>query len=215
MRQEYISLRIFSPKISGLDDWLMKATRNLSDDSAAQVRTEIQEHYESTREAAMNGGATADEADLLALAALGNAGEANCQYRKVLLTSAEAKLLGKRDWGSRVSVIVLCAAMMLFHTGAIDVAWIFLIGGMGVGFLFLVPLLPIYTPRRSRVVRYAKWIVLTGMLVLPCWPGAFKFPWLLGLLAGYSLLPLYGDERMRISIRRKLPVAQWPKHLYL
>jgi general stress protein YciG len=41
-----------------LDSWLKQATRHLSKESVAQVRTEIREHYESAREAAMSGGAT-------------------------------------------------------------------------------------------------------------------------------------------------------------
>ena len=41
-----------------LDTWLKQATRHLSKGSVAQVRTEIQEHYESARETAMSGGAT-------------------------------------------------------------------------------------------------------------------------------------------------------------
>jgi GTP cyclohydrolase III len=62
-----------------LDNWLKQATRYLSKDSVAQVRTEIQEHYESAREAAMirPGGVTPEEADRLALAALGDAKAAN------------------------------------------------------------------------------------------------------------------------------------------
>src|SRR5436309_664777 len=86
---------------SGLDSWLKQATRNLSKTSAAQVGTEIGEHYESTREAAMGGGATAEQADELALTALGDAKTANRQYRQVLLTSAEARLLREGNWESR------------------------------------------------------------------------------------------------------------------
>ena len=79
--------------MTGLDSWLNQATRHLSVDSAAQVRTEIREHYESAWEAAVGGGAPADEAGRSALAALGDAKAANRQYRKVLLTSSEARML--------------------------------------------------------------------------------------------------------------------------
>src|SRR5579872_3588438 len=86
---------------NGLDRWLKQATRHLASDSAGQVRGEIREHYESAREAAINNGATAHQADQLALAALGDAKTANRQYRKVLLTTAEARLLREGNWESR------------------------------------------------------------------------------------------------------------------
>jgi hypothetical protein len=84
--------------MTGLDGWLKQATRHLSRDSAAQVRTEIQEHYESALEAAMSGGASTEEADRLAVTALGDAKDANCKYRNVLLTSAEARMLREGNW---------------------------------------------------------------------------------------------------------------------
>src|SRR5882724_848375 len=87
--------------MTALDIWLKQATRHLAQASAAQVRGEIQEHYESAREAAMSSGASADEADRLAVAALGDSQVANCQYRNVLLTSAEARLLREGNWEAR------------------------------------------------------------------------------------------------------------------
>jgi len=42
-------------------------------------------------------------------------------------------------------------------------------------------------------------------------PDALKFSWL--LIA--SSWPVVWVEWTRNSIRRKLPVARWPKHLYL
>jgi len=42
---------------------MRQATRHLAKDSSAQVRTEIQEHYEEARNAALIGDATADESD--------------------------------------------------------------------------------------------------------------------------------------------------------
>src|ERR1700676_2324246 len=87
--------------MTGLDSWLKQATRQLSRDSAAQVRTEIQEHYESALEAAMSGGVSAEESDRLAVTALGDAKDANCKYRNVLLTSAEARILREGNWEAR------------------------------------------------------------------------------------------------------------------
>ena len=209
----------------GLNRWLKQATHRLPGDSAVQVRTEIREHYESARDAAINGGATADEADQLALTALGDAKTANRQYRSVLLTSAEAKLLREGNWESRVicsrglvrpllfcmPAIALLAAMALFRAGAGEVARVLLLGSVGMGLLFVAPFLPVYTPARSRIVRYVRWAVLTGLPILAFGADALKFFWL--VIA--CLWPVAWVEWKRISIRRKLPIAQWPKHLYL
>ena len=88
--------------MSGLDSWLRQATRHLAKDSAAQVRMEIQQHYESARDAAIHAGATAVEAARSALIALGDARTANRQYRHVLLTSAEPRMLRDGNWEARI-----------------------------------------------------------------------------------------------------------------
>ena len=81
-----------------LDCWLEQATRRLSKDSAARLRTEIQEHYQSAREAAISGGASQGEANRMALIALGHAKTANKQYLRVLLTASESGTLSKTWW---------------------------------------------------------------------------------------------------------------------
>ena len=208
-----------------LENWLKQATRQLSSDSAARVRTEIQEHYESAREAALSGGATTEEADRLAVTALGDAKTANCQYRNVLLTSAEARLLNEGNWEARavcssaglkwmlfaLPVCALAAAVVLFLKGDIATARILLSGGIAMGLMFAGPFLPVYTPRRGRIFRWAKWVVMLAMLGVAFGPDAFRWSWLL-----FSCLwPMAWVELRRVSIRRKLPVGQWPKQLYL
>jgi hypothetical protein len=208
-----------------LDGWLKQATRHLSRDSAARVRTEIQEHYELAREAAMSGGASADQADLSAVTALGDAKTANCQYRNVLLTSSEARILREGQWEARavcsrpwakwvllaVPAAALLAAGTLFFKGNLDVARILFVGGIGMGFLFGAPFLPIYTPARARVFRALKWMVLLGILGLSFGADALRWSWLLMS----TLWVVFWIESTRESIRRKLPVADWPKQLYL
>jgi hypothetical protein len=56
-----------------------------------------------------------------------------------------------------------------------------------------------------------KCAVLVGMLLLAFGPDAFKWSWLLIS----CFWPFAWIEWTRMSLRRKLPVAQWPKHLYL
>lgn len=213
--------------MTALESWLTQATRSLSKDSVAQVRSEIQEHYESARAAALSSGATIDEdeADRMAMADLGDARIANCQYRKVLLTSSEARILREGNWEARaicsrpwlkwlllaVPVAALFAAAVLFFKGASSLGWTLVAGGIGTGFLFAAPFLPVYTPSRGRVFRCAKWVLLPAVLLLAFGPDTLKWSWLL-----FSCLwPMYRIERTRVSIRRKLPVAEWPKQLYL
>jgi hypothetical protein len=211
--------------MNGLEGWLTQATRHLSKDSAEQVRAEIGEHYESAREAARHSGVSAEEADRIALTALGDAGTANCQYRKVLLTSREARQLREGNWESRavcsnrlmksllflMPASAILAGELLSLRGSTDLARILLVGGVGMTVLFSLPLLPIYTPKRARIIRYVKWAVLLGMLTVAFGHDALKLSWL--LLS--SLWPMIWIEMTRTSIRRKLPVSEWPKHLYL
>ena len=68
--------------MSSLYLWLLDATEGLSAESAAQVREEIQQHYDSACEAG------APAADVIR--ALGDPRAANRAYRKVLLTKREA-----------------------------------------------------------------------------------------------------------------------------
>ncbi len=203
-----------------LETWLKQATRHLSRDSAARVRTEIQEHYESAREAAMSSGSTAEEANRLVVTALGDSRAANRQYRKVMLTSAEARILCEGNWEARavcsrpwlkwsllaMPVATLVAAAAFFLVGALDTARILLAGGITMGLLLLPPFLPLYTKWRARVFRFVKWAALIAIFGL-----AFQWSWL--LIA--CLWPLAWVELRRIAIRRKLPVADWPKQLYL
>ncbi len=208
-----------------LDSWLKQATRRLSRDSVAQVQTEIQEHYESALEGAIGRGATAEEACQLAVSALGDAQVANRQYRKVLLTSAEARALRQGNcearavcsrplakwWLFTLPVAALAASAAAFLAGNVALARDLLIAGMATGLLFTGPFLPVYTPVRGRIFRVAKLVVLVGAIALCIGSSALRLSWLLIP----SLWPLFWIEWTRYSIRRKLPVAKWPKQLYL
>jgi hypothetical protein len=208
-----------------LESWLTEATRGLSRDSAVQVRGEIQEHYESAQEAAMSAGATAEEADRQALAALGDARKANCEYRKVLLTTAEAKILRQGNWEARafcsrgwlkqtlvaLSFAALIAAEIFFVRGATEIARIVFVLGLGIGIFFAAPMFPVYTPARSRIYRVVKWIVYVAMLAFAFGADALKWSWLLIP----CLWPFFQIEWTRASIRRKLCVGDWPRQLYL
>lgn len=202
-----------------LEAWLGQATRHLSRDSAAQVRSEIQEHFDAARANAMECGASCDEADRQALEALGSARAANRQYRKVLLTSGEARLLHEGNWEARAVCsrrwLILVGALLLgagfYVANSIAMARLLLVGGMSMGLLFFAAFLPVYTPARSRVFRGVKWLALAGILVLAFWPMTLRW----SALMFSCVWPAVWVEWSRASIRRKLPVAKWPKQLYL
>jgi hypothetical protein len=208
-----------------LEPWLKQATYRLSADSAARVRTEIQEHYESARESAISSGISAAEADRLAVGSLGDAKTANRQYRKVLLTASEARLLREAKWERQVvcsrpllkwllralPAAALSFAAVAFASGESDVARLLLAGGLGMGLLLAAPTLPIYTPLRGRVFRYVKWAGLVAAMGLAFGPAFLEWSWLVAA----CMWPLAWNEWMQISLRRKLPVAEWPKQSYL
>ncbi len=209
-----------------LENWLAQATRKLSRESAEQVRREIEEHYEAAREAAMNGGASAADADLSAIAALGDAKAANCQYRRVLLTSSEASMLRKgnseanffcsRPWVKWMLLGIPLAtliggALPKFATDGVEAARDMISVAIGMSTLFLLPYLPVYTLSRGRIARAAKWMVLLAMFALIFGRQALQWSWLLIS----CLYPVFHIEWTRESIRRKLPVERWPKQLYL
>ena len=205
-----------------LETWLMRATCHLSATSAAQVRSEIQEHYESARDEALGGGATPEEADRRALASLGDARTAGRQYRKVLLTTAEDRLLRETTWEARafcssyrwllpLSAAVLCAGILFFIAGKTDLALPLVIGAAGMSLLFARPLMPINTPARARVFRGVRWAWLAAVVLFAVWPDPLKQSWFLVAIAW----PIVWVEWTLYSVRRKLAVAQWPRPLYL
>ena len=208
-----------------LSDWLNQATRKLSRESAEQVRREIQEHYDSERDTALACGSTSEQADRQALAALGDPRSANFEYRRVLLTAAEAKILRGGNWEAKafcahgtlrraltaIPALALIAAIACFATGRIELAKIAAAAVVTTGLLFAAPLLPVYTAPRARIFRIVKWAAIAGAFALIMGADAMKMSWLIFS----SLWPIAWIEWTRTSIRRKLPVARWPKQLYL
>jgi hypothetical protein len=209
-----------------LEVWLEEATRRLSKDSAEQVGAEIQEHYECAREAAVSGGASVEEAERSALAALGDAKTSNLQYRRVLVTASEERMLREGNWEGKlvcshpwikrllwaISAAALLASAASYYNGLHGLARGTLALGIGTGLSFTVPFLPIYTPSRSRVARVFLWAVKVGVWLVAFGPGTIRMDWLMLVLCLWHLASM---EWTRASLRRKLPVAKWPKQLYL
>ncbi len=105
-----------------------------------------------------------------------------------------------------LSIALLCGVAAFFLAGAIFVSRTLLLGWVLVGLMASAPFLPVYTPSRGRVFRVVKWVFLS----LTLWLGSTgRWP------SVSCLWPLAWVEWTRASIRRKLPVAEWPRQLYL
>ena len=189
-----------TPNVTPLDHWLSDATRGLSPESAARVRAEIQQHYDSACEAGSD-----------AIAALGNPRAANRAYRKVLLTEREAMLAPaltqpKRPSFQRILLsATLLTALVWWQTGK----------PLGPGFqpisiviFCTVPLrwfLPLTTLERSRIyfhVHVLRSIVVVG---LAWWYQGWIGALLLGVLC--FLFDYFSNYR-RLLIFRKLAAGQ-------
>lgn len=208
-----------------LEIWLTSATRHLSREAAAQVRTEIAEHVEASRDAALAAGASVEEASRQAVAQLGDPRAANCEYRRVLLTSEEARLLSKSSWEANAVcsrswikpasfaayLLLLLAAAGFALTGHASYATDALCIAFGMSPFLAMIFVPIDTPARGLLFRCARWIAMATAPLLILGPDAWKYSWL--LISCFA--PLAVTEITRASIRRKLPIQSWPRHLYL
>ena len=234
-----------TPNMTTLDTWLARATRQLSADSAAQVRTEISQHYESAREDAIASGAAGDEADRAALAALGDPRAANSQYRETLVTRSEARLLRSSACEARFFTGTPLRKRLLIlvpAAAATCAAVAYAIATVTAPFAMPFPSSVSANATASLVARVGiSASILTAILLaaplLPIYtPVRARFyrasKWLtvIGLSAllydrvhflewSWLLLNCFSFvawiELKRMSIRRKLPASAWPKHLYL
>jgi hypothetical protein len=208
-----------------LDSWLNQAVRRLSKDSTEIVRREIQEHYDAARDAALSRGIDPQQADAMALQALGDPRLANRQYRKVLLTKSEAAVLRNSVSESRMicssgwtkwvllstpgTLLVISAIAFAGHMNSLGRGVLIMAALMAM--FFLVPLFPIYTPARGRIFRVIKWLIFLGSIIALFGPASRDWTW----LTSCCFYPMFYTEWKRMMIRRKLPIAQWPKQLYL
>ncbi len=208
-----------------LDGWLHAAVRHLSKDSANQVRREIQEHYHATLEAALDKGIDPQQAEVMAVQALGDPGVANRQYRRVLLTKSEASVLRQSNAESRMicstgwikwtllsspGILVLLSAIALaMHLPSL--ARGVLVMGALMAIFFIAPFLPIYTASRGRIFRLIKWGMMIACVLVLFGIDGWNWAW----LNACCFYPVLYMEWKRMMIRRKLPIGQWPRQLYL
>jgi hypothetical protein len=139
----------------------------------------------------------------------------------VLLTVVEAKHL-RRLAGEAGAVcqrralrsiliampILLVGFAALYYPYSARIAQGALLVGLITGPWLTGTVLPIYTRTRSRIYRVVKWAVPIAACVL--FGGSHTYLLLPGALGSSAYF-----EFVNYSLRRKLPVEQWPKALYL
>lgn len=210
--------------MTNLDKWLDAATRGLSEESAARVRAEISDHYQLAYEAAIANGASAEQANLAVIAALGDAKSENREYRRVFLTVWEQRLLdsmrnkfpglppGRVKLGKTLAAILMIEAFGMIATGIYKdpsrASTLFFLAPM-IAIPLIARVLPISTPGQGRMFRVAQWsFLLIGAFLA----ATFGAKYATGFV-GVFLMTAY-FQRTYASIRRKVPVSQWPKQLY-
>jgi hypothetical protein len=195
-----------------LDQWLSVATRGLCEAAAERVRTEIGEHYACALESAGTVDVNPLDAERRTVAALGDPKIANREYRRVLLTAGEDDLLrGLTSWWASwgwllMGIPLLLAAVALKNSALIYVPAMVLIEGVLRDF----PARPI---RAGWMVRIARWGTLAICLTL----------WFVGIRAGapqvamvvFVAVTIAHREYKYAVLRRKVPVEQWPRWLWV
>ena len=182
-----------------LEQWLSDATRGLSTESAARVREEIQQHYDSACEAGDD-----------ALAALGDPRYANRAYRKVLLTEQEAMLApalaqSKRRRLQSLLLGLALMALILWPMGKHHGPGFWPITAAILCFAPFYWLFPPNTLERSRTNIYIT-AVRDILLVAIFW---WFYGWMGALSLGAILFSMgYFINSGRLSIFRKLAAGQ-------
>ena len=200
-----------------LEQWLEVATRGLCDSAAARVRAEIGEHYLSAIESAGSAGVDQRDAERRALHALGEAKVANRQYHRVLLTESEARTLSRLTsrWPPVVGILLLAPfAIYAIFTRTSELNFLFAFCVVEVA----LRAIPVSSIRAGWVVRIFRWVNLT----------VFYTMWLVGvmdlgkspavLLVGmtlFNVVAVVHTEYTRFVLRRKVPVEQWPRMLWI
>src|SRR5262249_9744957 len=108
--------------------------------------------------------------------------------------------------------IAFLAGAAVAYLSEHDLVWrVLLFQGVLMAVLAGIPMFNIYTPLRAQIFRWVKWIALAAATwtcfgtSIWSWTGAL-------LIASWGVISV---EMTRASIRRKLRVEDWPKHLYL
>jgi hypothetical protein len=211
---------------SSLEEWMVIATKGLTDSSRDRVKVEIEAHFTEAYEEVIGQGLNSQEAEIVALQTLGDPKKSNRALKKELLTLTDENYLRKmRHFSSRrlcLELAILTITMGLYHMAQFESIreWYDDVSVIKV-FYFLFCLLFIcrLIERPSAVTVWVYRVVtimLTSFLLYLFAPillprnDGFVF---IIILAVAVLLSFNGLLRNR-AIRRKLPKDDWPNGLY-
>lgn len=197
------------------EQWLSVATRGLCDSAAERIRAEIGEHIASAIESAGTADIDPLEAERQTVAALGDAKIANRQYRRVLLTEGEDALLRSlRSWWVSwgwllMGIPLLLMALALKNSGSIYVPAMVLMEGV-------LRTIPFRSIRAGSIVRVVRWGVLTIVLTMMAvsYSGAVEGIGMVGGVVYITVFILHREYKFSV-LRRKVPVEQWPRWLWV
>lgn len=214
-------------RIDSIEAWLDVATSGLAKESEARVRDEIQAHFDSSHEEALANGAADEQANTAALAALGDAKKARRAYKRTYVTAWEQRLVREDQWVAGVlcrrgyllgiPLSFLCSGTILITHSPSFPSFALLLIGIGASFIFGVPMcMPINTKMRGRIYRSIRWtwfVVAICFAYVPSLRENFSAEFAAtGVFLVWSVVWV---EWSRASMRRKLPIADWPRGLYL
>jgi hypothetical protein len=201
-----------------LEQWLDAATRGLSGSAATRVRAEIGEHYASALESAVAVGIDSIEAERRAVAELGDAKTANREYRRVLLTQKEADLLRDSTFMAAPHHwigVLLWAAMVVYAVSVRNSAFIYFIAWCAIE-----PALRsvrISSIRTGWIVRVCRWVAVAACYASLINAAPEYSRNLLTLVSSFVFVigaHVHMEYRLFV-IRRKLPIEQWPRRLWV
>ena len=187
-----------------LEQWLSAATRGLSPESSARVRAEIQQHYDSAREAGDD-----------PIAALGDPKAANRAYRKVLLTKWEATMAPSITRSKRFNPVMLLGTALY----AALITWL----GMGMkhhdpGFVPIMIAICFDSPfnwffLRNTIKRIHIYLYVEGanrilVVALAAWYQGWVGALVYGAMMTVLFWPLFYLANRNLLVLRKLAAGQ-------
>ena len=198
-----------------LEQWLEVATQGLCDSAAARVRAEIGEHYLSALESANSAGVDQRDAERRALHALGDAKVANRQYRRVLVTESEARTLSQLTsrWPPVGAILVLgTTAIYAVSVRTSELNYLFVCFAIQT----VLRAIPISSIRAGWIVRILRWVNDTVFYTI-WFVTAMAFMKSPVQAAGIIVMALGAVHREYkfFVLRRKVPVEQWPRLLWI
>ena len=190
-------------RVANVEEWLARATRDLSDDAVERIRTEIIGHFQTT----LGSGHTLEAG----LASLGDPRGANRQYRRVYLTRKEAAAAGAfanpgKSLKEAIAQDLLYLVLVGWGVSRSGSSLQSLLGTLLFVLIWLrTPLVAFYLPNTRKRCHNHLWIFIGRVLFSVLCVGYASPTAGLILLGLWVPLVMASDEYQRWKVIRKLP----------